>query len=184
MVYGIVDYTTGKFRKWTRVASNVVIMSPDRISIADHVWIWHHSILDGTEGIVIEEGAQIGAWVGVFTHGSESAVRLLGNRFIHVPNEKRLGYTRGSVRIGAYSFIAAGTVILPGVTIGKGCIIGAGALVASDIPDYSIAVGSPAKVKSSTIDLDARLMKKLGVPESYYDDLALHEIKARISDSQ
>jgi maltose O-acetyltransferase len=37
-------------------------------------------------------------------------------------------------------------IILPGVTIGKGSIIGAGAVVAKNVPPYSIAVGNPALV--------------------------------------
>ncbi len=36
--------------------------------------------------------------------------------------------------------------ILPGVTIGEGSIIGANSLVTDDIPPFSIAFGSPAKV--------------------------------------
>jgi lipopolysaccharide O-acetyltransferase len=36
--------------------------------------------------------------------------------------------------------------ILPGVTIGKGNIIGANSVVTQDIPPYSIAVGTPARV--------------------------------------
>jgi acetyltransferase-like isoleucine patch superfamily enzyme len=35
---------------------------------------------------------------------------------------------------------------MPGVTIGKGAVIGAGSVVTRDIPDYCVAVGSPAKV--------------------------------------
>ena len=33
-----------------------------------------------------------------------------------------------------------------GVTIGSHCVIGAGAVVATDIPDRSVAVGVPARV--------------------------------------
>ena len=36
--------------------------------------------------------------------------------------------------------------ICPGVTIGEYAVIGAGAVVTKDIPDYAVAVGSPAKV--------------------------------------
>lgn len=36
--------------------------------------------------------------------------------------------------------------IMPGVTVGKGSIVGAHSVVTHDIPPYSIAVGSPAKV--------------------------------------
>jgi len=35
---------------------------------------------------------------------------------------------------------------LTGVTIGKGTVIGAGSVVTKSIPEYSIAVGNPAKV--------------------------------------
>jgi acetyltransferase-like isoleucine patch superfamily enzyme len=50
------------------------------------------------------------------------------------------------VHIGRGSFVGARSVILPGVTIGVGCVIGAGSVVARDIPDYCVAVGSPARV--------------------------------------
>lgn len=40
----------------------------------------------------------------------------------------------------------ANVSVMPGVTIGQGAVIGAGAIVTKDIPPFSIAVGSPAKV--------------------------------------
>ena len=42
--------------------------------------------------------------------------------------------------------IGIGAIIMPGVTIGEGAVIGAGSVVTKDIPRYSIAVGTPAKV--------------------------------------
>lgn len=48
--------------------------------------------------------------------------------------------------IGDESFIGMGSRIMPGVTLGKHCIIGANSVVTKDIPDYSVAVGIPAKV--------------------------------------
>ncbi|WP_099465341.1 MULTISPECIES: acyltransferase [Parabacteroides] len=44
------------------------------------------------------------------------------------------------------SHIGANSVIVAGVHIGKRCQIGAGSVVTKDIPDYSIAVGNPARV--------------------------------------
>lgn len=52
----------------------------------------------------------------------------------------------GSVTIGDDCWIGGNTTIMPGVTIGKGCTIGAGSIVTKSIPDFSVAVGSPAKV--------------------------------------
>ena len=50
------------------------------------------------------------------------------------------------VIIGNGCWIGEKVCILPGVIIGKKCIIGAGSVVTKSIPDYSIAVGNPAKV--------------------------------------
>lgn len=51
-----------------------------------------------------------------------------------------------SVVIGDDVWIGQNAIILPGIHVGKGAVIGAGAIVTKDIPDYSIAVGVPAKV--------------------------------------
>ncbi len=50
------------------------------------------------------------------------------------------------VEIGPGCWIGARVTILGGVKIGKGSIIGAGSLVKNSIPDWSIAVGVPARV--------------------------------------
>ena len=54
--------------------------------------------------------------------------------------------TGNDVLIGDGSWIGQNVCILPGVTIGKKSIIGAGSVVTKSIPDYSIAVGNPARV--------------------------------------
>lgn len=51
-----------------------------------------------------------------------------------------------AVVIGDGSWLGYGSVVLPGVTIGRHVVIGANAVVTHDIPDYSVAVGSPARV--------------------------------------
>ena len=43
-------------------------------------------------------------------------------------------------------WLGEGVKVLAGVTIGEGNVIGAGSVVTKDIPDYSVAVGVPAKV--------------------------------------
>ena len=61
--------------------------------------------------------------------------------------KRHLGYTRiGKIRIDDRVFVGAGSIILPGVTIGKNSIVGAGSVVSSDIPPNVVAAGNPAKV--------------------------------------
>ncbi|TLD14647.1 hypothetical protein PspLS_11034 [Pyricularia sp. CBS 133598] len=50
------------------------------------------------------------------------------------------------VTIGDDCWIGGNVTILPGVTIGKGTTIGSGSIVTKSIPEFSVAVGSPAKV--------------------------------------
>ena len=174
MVYGYYDKEANRFLKYTRISSTATIMNRKALSIGDHVWVWHYTILDATEGLVIGEGTQIGAWVGIFTHGSENAIRLLGKEFVHIDNAERIGYTRGSVEIGSYTFVGAKSVILPGIKVGKGCLIGTGTLVTKDVPDYSVVVGSPGKIIGSTMDIDREFISEFEeLRDIYYDEQAL-----------
>lgn len=56
------------------------------------------------------------------------------------------GITTSLVAVGDESWIGANAIITAGVHIGRHCVVGAGSVVTKDIPDYSVAVGNPAKV--------------------------------------
>ena len=176
MVYGYYDYPSKIFRKYTRFSSTVTVMNQRNMSIGDFVWVWHYTILDATEGLDIGTGCQIGAWVGIFTHGSENSIRLLGQDFVNIDNSLRSGYTRGKVKIGEFTFIGAHSIILPGVTVGKGCLIASGCLITKDIPDYSLVVGAPGKVVGSTLEIDKRFFLSKDYSSTYYDKEALSKL--------
>jgi acetyltransferase-like isoleucine patch superfamily enzyme len=180
MVYGYCDRPSGRFRKFTRMSSTVAIMNRDALSVGDHVWVGHYTILDATEGLTIGEGTQIAANAALFTHGSQTAIRLLGRRYVHIHNTERKGYTRGRIEIGEYTFIGAGSTVLPGVRIGKGCLIGTGALVNRDVPDCSVIVGRPGRVVGSTIDIDKQYLAKEDFSDTYYDQCVLGRIMTEL----
>ncbi len=182
MLYGYTDPATRRFRKFVRMSSTATIVETEKLAIGDHVWVWHHTILDATGGLEIGEGCQIGAWVGVFTHGSHDAIRLLGKRFIDLPNTERDGYVRKTVKIAPYTFIASGVVILPGITIGKGCIIGSNCLVMSDVPDHSVMLATPGRVTGNTLRTDAMLLQKHDFAATYYDPDLLLQLRQFIQE--
>jgi acetyltransferase-like isoleucine patch superfamily enzyme len=84
----------------------------------------------------------------------------IGNRCMFGPNvsifaathEAEIWSRRDNVEygrpvvIGDDCWIGGNVVILPGVTIGRGCTIGAMSVVSRDVPDFSVAMGQPAKV--------------------------------------
>lgn len=51
------------------------------------------------------------------------------------------------VTIGDDTWLGAGVIVCPGVTIGSRCIIAAGSVVIRDVPDDCMAAGNPAVVK-------------------------------------
>lgn len=149
---------TGAWRPRTRMSDTVFIYHPDRLSVADNVFVWHYTILDGTGGLEIGEGTQVGAWVGVFTHSSHLAIRLYGRHYHEVPEDEKQAFEVRPVRIGRFVFVAAGSTILPGATIGDGALIAAGSVVKGDVAPFAIMAGNPARPVGSTRSLDERYL--------------------------
>ena len=71
------------------------------------------------------------------------------------------------VHIGSRVWIGAGSIILPGVTIGDGSVIGAGSVVTKDIPAGVVAVGNPCRVMRKISERDYEYYykeRKIGFP--------------------
>ena len=66
----------------------------------------------------------------------------------------------GKIEIRDNSFIGAGAVILPGVTIGPNSIVAAGAVVSRDVAPHSVVGGNPAKIIGTTEDYLERLVER------------------------
>jgi acetyltransferase-like isoleucine patch superfamily enzyme len=56
------------------------------------------------------------------------------------------GFRGGPIEIGEDCWIGRGVIVTGNVKVGRGSVIGANAVVTRDIPEYSVAVGVPAKV--------------------------------------
>jgi acetyltransferase-like isoleucine patch superfamily enzyme len=108
------------------------------VSIGDRCLIGRGSGIVGHLSIVIEDDVWTGHHVYITdqNHGYEDATRPISLQ----TQEER------PVRIGAGRWIGAGTVVLPGAEIGRHVTIGANSVVTGRIPDYSVAVGVPARV--------------------------------------
>lgn len=169
MVYGFYNRKNNKFNKKTRISSSAVLVNKKNIDIEDMVWIGHYCILDGIGGIKIGKGVQIASHSCIYTHSSQNAIRILGEKYIDIPAENREAYIIDNVEIGDFTFIGTSSIILAGSKIGKGCIIGAGSIVSGIFPDYSVILGNPAKIKADTRNIDKRLLANIKNKANYYN---------------
>lgn len=86
-------------------------------------------------------------------------------------------YTLGDCIIGNDVLLGVDVIVTRGVTIGNGAVIGANSVVTKDIPDYAIAIGSPAKVVKYRFDDDK--IKKL--QESKWWNLEFEDAKKLVA---
>ena len=116
------------------------------IKIGDDVQLNDYVHIGATEFVMIGNNVLIGSKVLItdHNHGFYGAEGKHSN-----PDSKPLlrELSTSPVVIEDNVWIGEHVCILPGTTIGKGSVIGAMSVVSGTIPEYSLAVGSPAKVR-------------------------------------
>jgi acetyltransferase-like isoleucine patch superfamily enzyme len=135
------------------------------ICIGDDVYVAESSILaavrqTGTETpeLVIGSGSKIGRSNHIYSTTSiiiEPRVLTASNVYIADNSHQFHSIATAiceqpirqlaTIRIGEGSWLGQNVCII-GSSVGKGCVIGANSVVISDIPDYCVAAGVPARV--------------------------------------
>ena len=145
LAYYCVNHTLGrkkaKIGKGTKIHATVVLRQGNNIEIGKGCLINHNNVLQAGKvdgkikiGDYVHTGANV--MIIAFNHAFDTR---------EIPTIKQ-DYYDADITIGNDVWIGGGSIILAGVTIGKGAIIAAGAVVNSDVPEYAIAGGVPAKV--------------------------------------
>jgi acetyltransferase-like isoleucine patch superfamily enzyme len=108
------------------------------VTIGDGCLIGKGSGIVGHAGIEIGDGVFTGHHVYITdaNHGYDDPTLPIGHQF--APPRP--------VRVGDGSWLGHGTIVLPGATIGAHVVVGAGSVVTGELPDYTVAVGNPARV--------------------------------------
>lgn len=86
--------------------------------------------------VTIGDRVMFGPFVSIFAATHETEVQS---------RRDNIEFAR-EVVIGNDCWIGGHVTILPGVVIGEGCTIGAGSVVTKNIPAWSVAMGTPARV--------------------------------------
>lgn len=115
-------------------------------------------IVDPTAVIAKDVSLKEGTYVGknaVINASSKIGKMCIVNSGVLIEHENMIGdfshaavrsVTCGEVEISDHCFLGANATVIQGIQVGKNVIVGAGAVVISDLPGYSVAVGNPAKV--------------------------------------
>jgi acetyltransferase-like isoleucine patch superfamily enzyme len=151
MLYGWRD-AEGRWLAHTRISSASQIESRGLLAIGDHVYIGPFNLIDASGGLTIGEGAQVTSHCTLLTHSSHQALRIAGRRYWGAADPP--AFRRAPVAIGAYSFIGAHSVVMPGSVIGRGAIVRAFSYVDGAVPDFAIVAGQPAVTVGDTREAD------------------------------
>ena len=120
--------------------------------------VTHHYDFIGDK-LIIGKFCQIGRNVEFIMNGANHQMNSVSTYPFYIfkgweqepPKKEDFPY-KGDTVIGNDVWIGQNVTFLPGVYVGDGCIIGANAVVASNIPPYSVVVGNPAKVIRKRFD--------------------------------
>jgi lipopolysaccharide O-acetyltransferase len=158
-----------QFGRRTILESPLRLVGEDRIAIGDRVFIgagsWLQTIPDGDNrsvAITIGSGSSVSGTCVISAVRSvvlEEDVLLARNVYIADHMHKYIqtdlpiqaqGLDKiAPVLIKRGAWLSQNVVICPGVTVGRGSVVGANSVVTESIPDFSVAVGAPARVVKS-----------------------------------
>ncbi len=111
-----------------------------RLFIGEDTYIGHHVHIGGFQGkIIIGKKVLIaeGVHISKVSHKYEDVTKSIKDQRYE---------SKGNVIIGDGCWIGGGSYIISNVKVGRNSVIGASSVVTNDIPPYSVAVGSPARI--------------------------------------
>ena|SRR5690554_5704436 len=139
-----------------RIGNTTFIDASKNLKLADNVYIGHHNFIEASNGVEIHEGCQITSFITMTSHSSHHSIRYYGSSYANF--EDHLGYVKGAISIGKFTYIGPYVTIMPGTTIGEGSIISAYSYVKGTFPPYSIIAGNPATVVGSVTEKDKQFL--------------------------
>lgn len=157
-VFALKHNFQGKEVSGVRIGNTTFIDHSKKLLIEDLVYIGHFNFIEASHGIKLGKGCQITSYVNLTTHSSHQSIRLYGSSYSKVSDH--IGYERGGIEIGEFTFVGPFSVIMPSSKIGKGCVVAAHSYVKGEFPDYSVIAGNPAKVVADVREKDDVILKK------------------------
>ena len=160
---GTIIYTGCIIGENTMIGHHCVIR--EAVNIGNNCIVGHHVVFEGCVKVgdctAIHSQCHITSYSEIGSYVCIGPMTVTANDPVMSHYRKNIEVPPKGPTICDGARVAAGCVILPGVTIGREAVIGAGSLVTKDVPDYMVAYGSPAKVTMRIPD--TALLKNNGV---------------------
>lgn len=132
------------------------------IRLGSYIHISPFCSMAGKGSIIMDDFSGLSSRVAIYSSSDDYTGASLTNPT--VPDEYK-NVVHGDVHLQKHVIIGAGSVILPGVTIGEGTAIGALSLVTKSIEAFKIATGNPLRVfkerKRDLLELEWKLKNEL-----------------------
>lgn len=145
----------------SRIDGFTNIIATGNVSIGSYVHIGSFCHLVGNAGLEIEDFAGLSQGVKIYTVSDDYSGEALTNPTVPADFLK---VKRGRVTLGRHVIVGAGTIIMPGVTIGEGSAVGALSFVNRDVPPWEVHVGVPARRvrnrKTNLLTLEKELVRR------------------------
>jgi carbonic anhydrase/acetyltransferase-like protein (isoleucine patch superfamily) len=147
------------------IAPNAAVIGD--VTLHENSSVWFSAVVRG-DADHIEIGANSNIQDGAVIHVDAGFPTNIGRNVTVGHNAMLHGCT-----IGDGSLIGINAVVLNGANVGKNCLIGANALVTEgmEIPDGSLVLGSPAKVRKQ---FSREEQATLGINAEHYVENAAH----------
>ena len=118
-----------------RIKPRVCITAPWNLTIGDHCWLGEELWIDNLAKVVVGDHVCL----------SQGAYLCTGN---HDFRSHQFDLRLGPITVQSEAWIAAYSVLGPGITVGAGAIVSLGAVALADVPAQAIVQGNPAVVVS------------------------------------
>ena len=108
------------------------------ITIGENCFIGELNVMRGQGGITLGDKVFTGPMVQIL-----AVNHVFADPDVPIADQ---GITAQGIVIEDDVWLGASAIVVDGVRVGRGSVVGAGSVVTRDLPPYSVAVGSPAKV--------------------------------------
>lgn len=125
-----------KIGDWVSIHDRALVLSSAGVSIGSHCWFGQGCVLDGTGGLMIEDGVRVGMYSQIWSHAAAGEQIEGCTLFVERP-----------VKLCMNVWLIGSCIVGSGVTIGERTTALIGSNITKSVGPNLVIAGAPAQVK-------------------------------------